>query len=453
MGITRGAFFGIILAASGAAAACASTPDGEAPAGETTSAIDQDLVDRDVVAYAEQCKAELEITGPLPDLSCTDGQLDRGATTWDASRLREVPITVDGVPVNATNFGLTLDKGCDRSQWLEERCWTYDLIQRVAINPDVEAVLNCRQKYASSWLGVAERKAAYEAATTPEEKLAAFKLIYEFDDLGYILRNKRTGKSCFFTSYGVSYYGGWIPAPDRKTIPSRDEVFAMLPAPKPPASYDERQWHRGPKGHAELPDNMFFTPAVTAELGGCVGCHNQGAFKHSPFIDQVSAPDVGRIVPANDRTKPYLLVGRAFQKAFRDNKVVEVDTAPGEPGGSAMPNGCVMCHRMSGGGSGAFTRAKWAVGIDPPAMSDSAAAWPARAWMRPGHGKGSEAEYRQAFGADIDRLFCCMKTPGAKGCKQRAIGPTAADVRLDPTGNLDPAAWVAGDGPASCLVE
>jgi hypothetical protein len=405
---------------------------------------DDDLIDSDVVAYADKCKEELEITAPLPDLSCTDGQL--GPAGWDDSRRVEVPITIDNRKVDATTYDQAIDVGCDRSQWLEHKCWTYDLMQRVEINPEVEAVLNCRQKYRTNALGVAERKAAYEAAPTPEEKLAAFKRVYEFDDLGYILRNKRTGKSCFFTSYGVQFYGGWIPAPDRKTIPPRDELYAMLPSPKPPADYDERQWNRGPKGHAEVRDNMFFTPSVTANYGGCVGCHNQGAFKHSPFIDQAFAPSVGRIVPANDRTKPYLLVGRAFQEQFRLNNTWEVDT------GHGGENTCVMCHRMNSGGSGALLRTQWAVGVDPPAMSTWAAAWPQRAWMKPNHRKTSEAAYRDAYGTDIDKLMCCMRTPDAKGCRKRKIGPLASDVLLTAQGDLA-SIWEEGASDATCLLD
>jgi hypothetical protein len=86
-------------------------------------------------------------------------------------------------------------------------------------------------------------------------------------------------------------------------------------------------------------------------------------------------------------------------------------------------------------------------------MSEWAAAWPQRAWMRPGHGKTSGAEFRDAFGADIDTILCCMQKPDARGCRKRSIGPTLAEVRLDAAGNLDPAAWTTAPGSAtdSCL--
>jgi hypothetical protein len=447
----RGVYVWLNVVTCLAVAACASQEASQGPSeseGQLASRApvptDDDLIDNDVVAYAAKCKAELGITTPLPDLSCTDGQLTAG--TWDASRRVEVPITVDGVPVNEQNFRFAIDKGCDRSQWLESRCWTYDLVQRVDIAPDVEAILNCRQKYETNWLGVADRKAAYLAAKTPADKLATFKLAYEFNDLGYIVRNKKTGKSCFFTSYDVPFYGGFVPAPDRTSMPPRDELYAMLPEPKPPAEYDERQWNRGPKGHPELPNNMFFTPKSTAENGSCLGCHNQGAFKHSPFIDQATAPSVGRLVPTNDRRTPYLLVGRAFQNSFRNWGIAEIDT------GAGGENACTMCHRMSASESGAYERVEWAVGKNVPATSTWADTWPQRAWMRPNHGQTSESDYREMLGADIDKLLCCTKNPDAKGCLKRSIGPVASDVKLAADGTLDPAGWItpAANAAVSC---
>lgn len=436
---------GVAVVLAGATlVACGASEGEESEAGESAvveraPVYTDDEIDSDVVAYAETCKAELGITGPLPDLSCTDGQL--GDAGWDRSRVVEIPITIDNQPVNEHTFRRALDEGCDRSHWLEPRCWTYDIIQRVNIAPDVEAVLNCRQKYESSALGVAERKARITSAETPEEKLARFKEVFEFNDLGYILRNKNTGKSCFFTSFGVQFYGGWIPAPDRRTIPSREEVWAKLPEPKPPQGYDEAQWNRGPTGHPRKPDNMFFSPATTAN-GGCIGCHNQGAFKHSPFVDQATAPGVGRIVPKNAGNKPYLLVGRAFQNAFRANNTFQIDGAYG--------NQCTDCHRMNSGGRGAQLIASWAVGQDPPWMSSWAQAWPQRAWMPPRHDKPDEASYRQEYGSDIDQILCCMRSPKAKGCSHRVIGPTANDVVLDAEGNLSGDAWLPGTAAESC---
>ena len=64
--------------------------------------------------------------------------------------------------------------------------------------------------------------------------MRSWRAIFEFDDLGLILRNRNTGKTCFFTFFGkldpknpaksYSFYGGWIPAPDRNSLAPRDEV-------------------------------------------------------------------------------------------------------------------------------------------------------------------------------------------------------------------------------------
>ena len=206
--------------------------------------------DYDVVAYAEHCKRELGIEAPLPDMNYLDGV--------------EIPVTINGQQVLDKDFPAleSGQGGCDRAQWLDGECWTYDLIQRIEIQPDVEAVLNCRQKLYTSARSKEERIHAYESTVTRNasaaERVRSWRAIFEFDDLGLILRNRNTGKTCFFTFFGkldpkdpaksYSFYGGWIPAPDQNTLASRDDVFDRLPEPRPPEEYPERMWHRGPRG-------------------------------------------------------------------------------------------------------------------------------------------------------------------------------------------------------------
>ncbi|MGH9322416.1 MAG: hypothetical protein ACRD3V_21335, partial [Vicinamibacteria bacterium] len=143
--------------------------------------------DEDIVAYAELCKEELGIEEPLPDMSCVAGT--------------EVPITINGQPVDEKSFHAlaTGRGGCDRPQWLDGECWTYDLIQRIEIAEDIEAVLNCRQKLFTSPLSTDERIRDYEEAVArnapSDERLRLWRLVFEFDDLGLILRNERSGKA------------------------------------------------------------------------------------------------------------------------------------------------------------------------------------------------------------------------------------------------------------------
>jgi hypothetical protein len=404
----------------------------------------EERLEEDVVAYAELCKDELGIEGPLPDMSCLAGV--------------EVPITINGQRIGERDFrALAAGRaGCDRAQWLDGECWTYDLVQRVEIGDDIEAVLNCRQKLYTNVLSAEERIRAYRDAVerndSVDERLRLFRLVFEFDDLGLILRNRRSGKTCFFTFFGkldlekpersYSYYGGWIPAPDQDVVPAREEIYERLPEPKPPAEYPERMWNRGPRGAPGNRSNMFFTPRATAE-GQCVSCHNHGAFKHSPFIDQAHAGGV-RIVPANERDVPYLPVGRPFEDNFRKARILEIDTVPV----SGETQTCTTCHHLTTGGEGAVKRRAWATGEEIPHPSYLAGKFPLQAWMPLEHGIDSSDDYHRDLGAMVEAIRCCERTPNARGCRFRSIGPTGADVKLDERGLLSADSWVLGSDPS-----
>lgn len=393
-----------------------------------------DELDNDLTAYAEQCKAELGITAPLPDLNCLNGV--------------EVPITVNGDSVNAALFEelKTHRQGCDRAQWLDGECWNYDLIQRVEIpsNQNVEGVLNCRQKTFNNHLSPKERIAAYTEAVSkklpPSELNRLFSLIYEFDDLGLILRNRNSGKTCFFTFFGSfekgrTYYGGWIPAPDRRSIPSKKDVFAnLLPSPKPPESYPSIMWNRGPKGTADM-RNMFFSPKQTA-AGNCVVCHNQGAFKHSPFIMQAHDAK-GLIVPNNPPNLPYLLVGPAFQQSFREAQHREVTTSDID----GEPQVCTSCHRMA---TGSQLRFEWSVGNSVPHPSKFSATFPGRAWMPEDHGNLTGEAYAKSHQKHINAMRCCIQHPMANGCLSRAFGPTIMEIGGNLNEPLSENGWIKG---------
>jgi hypothetical protein len=197
-------------------------------------------------------------------------------------------------------------------------------------------------------------------------------------------------------------------------------------------------WNRGPRGAPGERNNMFFNPKATAE-GQCVSCHDHGAFKHSPFIDQVYV-DGERVVPSNERDVPYLPVGRPFQETFRKARVMEIDTAP--IGG--MAQACTSCHRATRGGEGALKRLLWSIGHEVPQPSYTASRLPLQAWMPFEHGIDSGDEYHRNLGPMIEALRCCEKTPSALGCRSRSIGPTESEVKLDSSGLLSEESWVAG---------
>ena len=89
----------------------------------------------DVYQYVEECKAELGITGKLPQLSCLDGQ--------------QVPIYVNKGEIQQDNWEqLSNAKRCDNPHWLggDMGCWTYSHLQVLKLDHENIMVVNCRQK-------------------------------------------------------------------------------------------------------------------------------------------------------------------------------------------------------------------------------------------------------------------------------------------------------------------
>jgi hypothetical protein len=373
----------------------------------------------DVVAYAELCKSELGISGPLPAMSCLQG--------------KEIPITVDGKPLDDEVYArLAAGGGCDRVQWLPEACYNYDLIQKIDLGSDVEAILNCRQKYWTNPRGPAARALDYQTAA-PQEQVEKFKLYAEFNDLGYILRNRTTGKSCYFTIFGQQFYGGWLAPPDQAKLPPQPDVLAQIADPKPPPEYPTNSWYRDARA-------TYFTAKDTAG-GGCVGCHDLGAFKHSPFVDQTG------LVPHNPNI-PFLPVGQPFQEAFRSRKLVDVTTDP--VGG--QPQKCTTCHRLVSGGANCDHIIDWATGHNSPSLSSWGTSFPQAAWMPLGHQLTSADEYNRTWGPHVARIKCCCEKPYARGCLSRPFGPTVEELGEVADGqSLAPFQAAPADAADSCL--
>ena len=371
----------------------------------------------DVIAYAELCKHELGITGPLPAMSCVAGE--------------EIPITVDGRRLDAPLYErLKEGAGCDRPQWLGGDCHTYALVQRVDVSADVDAILICRQKYWSSPAGKAAR-AEQARRARGDDRLDAFRLYAEFNDLGFILRHRGTGKTCFFTIFGRQFFGGWVPPPDLQTLPPEEDVLAAIGDPSPPPAYPTSAWYRGARA-------TYLTPRKTA-AGDCVRCHDLGAFKHSPFIDQLD------LVPSNGAA-PYLVVGDVFQASFREAGLLEVTTEPID----GEPQKCTTCHRMTSGGQTCRSFLEWSTGHYPYAVSTSARRFPAAAWMPPDLDAriDSAGRFSRAWGAHVARMQCCCEKPTARGCLSRPFGPTTDSLPGGGIGDFTPAAQ---DAPDSCL--
>jgi hypothetical protein len=403
-----------------------------------------------VVAYATECKRELGITQPLPALNCLDGEeIPIAFTAGDATA------TVTAATWNAFVDG---DKRCDNPHWLsgDEGCFTYDHLQTKLITPDVIAVLNCRQKYftpgKNGGLRRAEREALYQAAlrdprATDAERAAAFHFAYSFNDLGLILKNTRTGKTCFFTAYARKYFGPALPPPDAvatpgvdaygklvavrgAAVPSRDVLDAPLAAAAREQTADwepadQARWIRKVTSRywSYDPEQVYNKPDDTARNGHCVTCHDMGGLKHSPFI--MSAEHV--TIPSNGRG-PYLPVGRTFQQVLREADLLDVTTAPVD----GKKQECTSCHRMIARGPTCNTFFGRALGLPDralaPLLTAAARTHPGRAWMPLDDASEDFAGYLAAHGKHIARMYCCCRNPLAAGCFSKRYGPTEAEV-------------------------
>ena len=119
----------------------------------------------------------------------------------------------------------------------------------------------------------------------------------EYGDIAVIQYNRNSGATCFYQALG--------------TLP------AKVKAPS--------------KGQGAWP---WITPSGTASIG-CGGCHDNGPFIRSPYLNQVTGTNA---LPGSDdfgfnSTQPYAFVGADFAawKAFK----VEV-----------VGNECLGCHRL-----------------------------------------------------------------------------------------------------------
>jgi hypothetical protein len=370
------------------------------PTTETeSSALEED---KDV----ERCKAELEIKR-FPALSCFAGT--------------HVPMTVNGKPPDAA----TLRAGCDKPAGFPEgTCQNYDFIQRFDVgNPDVEAVLFCRQKQAVNHLGPSERLKAYQEATG-EEKQKAYEAYAIFDEFTMILHNKKSGKACFFVNGGLKQADGqWLPPVDQPNMTRPRQTANPVSAPLPD------------KGNAWRTDGL-----------NCTTCHYYGPFLHTQFIQQAA------VVPGNKKSVPYFPINQTLEA--RD--VVDVTTDLVE--GSYQR--CTQCHRMAarvdydseGKARGRCRDLDRSIGLYEP-MSDLAKSYPHRAWMPFDHGVDTKAEYDQIFGKHIERMRCCCEKPFAKGCKTRKFATSKPEqLPPAPAGRMLPEHEPApADATDSCL--
>lgn len=381
--------------------------------------------DYDVYQYIKECKDELGIQDDLPVLSCLDG--------------KPVPVYVHQQEINGNNWHkLSGSRQCDNPHWLGGAigCWTYSHLQVIQLDKNNVMVVNCRQKGGQdnkSWyrnsdsnlgLNQQQRKQAVIQASA-SDKNELYSLYNTFNDLGIILRNTKTGKSCYLTQFGQAF-SGYIPPLD-KPLPPKKSFFKyynpdILP---PPQSFPENLWYRDA-------NKAFKTPAETAQ-SGCINCHNAHGFKYSPYINSKQG-----LPSIYDMAKlPFLVVGYPFKEHFRKENFLQLTTAPID----GKEQLCTSCHKMTTAGTCGYNF-DFAIGHPNMTLHQWLTTGNKTNWMPPIK-VDAKTLYRH-----IQAMDCCCKNPNAKGCLTRKIGPTEDDL---PEGFAQGKGWVKSTGPGECI--
>lgn len=378
----------------------------------------------DVYQYVEECKAELGITGKLPLLSCLDG--------------KQVPIFVDEQEIQEDNWDrLSKAKRCDNPHWLGGNmgCWTYSHLQVIKLDDENIMVVNCRQKggqlekdwfrktEANLGMNQKQRKEQYERAASAD-KTELYYLYNTFNDIGIILRNTKTGKSCYVTQYGDAV-AGFLPPLD-EPLPKKDEFLKRYnpEQARPPKDFPQELWYRDA-------NQAFRSPEFTASAG-CVACHNAHGVKYSPYINSKHGlPDIYSMAPL-----PFLAVGEPFKNFFNDNQILQVTTDPID-GEQQL---CTQCHKMTTSGTCGYS-----IDIATDHPNTILSAWLTSSsrhrWMPPMNIEPALVKKHVAA------MKCCCENPYAEGCRTRKFGPTLADL---PEGFSEGGGWVAGQEPGLC---
>ena len=382
------------------------------------------LSNYDVYQYVKECKAELGITRKLPLLSCLDG--------------KQIPIYVDKQEIQRDNWEqLSKAKKCDNPHWLGGGmgCWTYSHLQVLQLDDENIMVVNCRQKgnpLKKNWyrktktnLGMnqQQRKDLYESASGAE-KAERYYLYNTFNDIGIILRNTNTGKSCYVTQYGDAV-AGFLPPLD-EPLPRKKTFLKGFNAEqaRPPKEFPQALWYRDA-------NQAFKSPSFTANAG-CIDCHNAHGFKYSPYIN--SKHGLPNIYAMSEL--PMLPVGKPFKNRFRNSEFLQVTTEPID-GEKQL---CTQCHNMTTSGTCGYS-IDYATGHPSSTLHRWLTPSSNASWMPPRN------EDLAVVKKHVAAMKCCCNNPNAKGCKTRKFGPTQADL---PEGFRKGEGWISGQGSNLC---
>jgi hypothetical protein len=132
-----------------------------------------------------------------------------------------------------------------------------------------------------------------------------------YGDIAVIQYSRKNGATCFYQALGNENHGDMLGG---KSDPESSEMPVKAPS----------------NGQA---NTLWMAPSAAAAIG-CGGCHDNGAFIRSPYLNGVTGPNM---LPGSDDdtfngTEPYAFVG----DAFKDWKAFSVEVG----------NECNSCHRL-----------------------------------------------------------------------------------------------------------
>jgi hypothetical protein len=325
-----------------------------------------------LTTYAEECQADV---GLMPEFDCMDfPELD---TLQDGSKLtvREDAkkalsvVRADGKALQTMADGST--PRCDDPSWASTPCWPGTRVGVVSgQNGSTWAVLCRRQRL----------------------QLSSDK---NFDLVGVIAHNAKTGGTCFFDK-------------------ARGKPLTKTDFPQPGATA---------KKISTAAQLTWMPPAKPPAFENCLACHGAGPFIRSSYLPK----EIRRkLSDAMDPTGAYKIIGSVFGKEWKVTTPQEL-----APAGGSCSDGC---HRIANlPQSMMFAHLTFGGPEIDNKSSDSRLAkdgkgqptrWPLGYFMPPDdRGKGTLATWTKDNGAERDEMLKCFsaKNPKAAGCTLTAF--------------------------------
>jgi len=318
-----------------------------------------------------ECEREI---GPIPPFSCiADGQI--------------IPIARNGQPVTSH----VPHQKCDSPPLLglggsDGQCVPYSRVGTLpgknaggATDPDIQWAFICRR---------------YSLRADPNDP--------KFEDVAVVGHNRKTGATCFFQMLHDVDHG-------------LDATRVPPPSEAPEAT---------PPGSTKAAD-FWLRPEQTASIQ-CNNCHDNDAFIHTPYIDQVTKVVNGSTVPLvppgpNLKASPpeksrYRFIGAPFQESvaapWRWPKPMRLQP---------LGNACTTCHNIGEHKSCNYFSSIAGGQINPTDVSQYGSTWPHSHWMPPDiESSGmTENDWKLDFAASLKQISDCCTDPFAAVCRRK----------------------------------